>query len=292
MEDQVTDQINLKADADLADPLERVAYQSGMMLGLEAIRDEQSYHRRRLNRHQYWLHGYGTVAGMAVSLSHIPPQEDVEETVRIIVNPGMGIDGLGRDVLVNETYCINLNAWIKSRTPADLLEGYDGDNNTLWLQVTVRQRDCLTGKQPTLARAVNAGTDAVKESRSRDSILLELSPLSPDRLEAEQRPWLAHEAIDTETPLQELLSQAEHEYIEKAPPEQQTRLRRYARLMLAGRTRSFNLEADRESAARILLAHISIEQVTDPSDINVSPDHIKVNGMVRPFAKPASDHSI
>lgn len=289
MDDQVSDRLNLEADADFTDPLERVAYQSGMMLGLEAIRDEQAYHRRRLTRHQYWLHGYGTVAGMAVTLSHIPATEEVEETIRIIVDPGIGIDGLGRDVLVNETYCINLNAWIKARQPAELLEGYDDASNTLLLQVTVRQRDCQTGFQPTLARAVNAGTDAVKASRNRDSILLELLPLSPDSVDDNHRRWPAHEAIDTLTPLEELLSTTEMEHINNAPPDQQGRLEQLGRLMHAGRARSFNLSSDHEAAARVLLAHISLQNVTDLNNITVAPETTRVNGLVRPFVRTITE---
>ena len=38
----------LEQDDQLAEPLRRVAYEAGMMLGLSATRDEQAYHRRRL----------------------------------------------------------------------------------------------------------------------------------------------------------------------------------------------------------------------------------------------------
>ena len=51
MDELLSDQLTLEADAEFTDPLERVAYASGMMLGLDAIRDEQHYHRRRLSRH-------------------------------------------------------------------------------------------------------------------------------------------------------------------------------------------------------------------------------------------------
>ena len=45
--DTLDDFSTLKQDAELAEPLRRVAYEAGMMLGLEATRDEQAYHRRR-----------------------------------------------------------------------------------------------------------------------------------------------------------------------------------------------------------------------------------------------------
>ncbi|MEJ2436031.1 MAG: hypothetical protein P8Y53_23890, partial [Pseudolabrys sp.] len=66
MSDSAEDLVTLTEDAALDQPLRRVAYEPGMLLGVEATRDEQQYHRRRLTRHQYWLHGAGTLAGMAV----------------------------------------------------------------------------------------------------------------------------------------------------------------------------------------------------------------------------------
>ena len=52
---EMDDLPTLEQDDQLAEPLRRVSYEAGMMLGLEATRDEQAYHRRRLTRHQYWL---------------------------------------------------------------------------------------------------------------------------------------------------------------------------------------------------------------------------------------------
>ena len=42
------DDATLEQDATFDEPLRRVAYEAGMMLGLEATREEQQYHRRRL----------------------------------------------------------------------------------------------------------------------------------------------------------------------------------------------------------------------------------------------------
>ncbi len=61
-----TEDASLLPDSQFQEPLARVSYQPGMLLGLEATRAEQDYHRRRLNRHQYWLHGSGTVCGLRV----------------------------------------------------------------------------------------------------------------------------------------------------------------------------------------------------------------------------------
>lgn len=282
MDKQLSDQLTLETDAEFNDPLERVAYGAGMMLDLGTIRDEQRYHRRRLNRHHYWLHGYGTVCGLAVRLAHVPPQPDVEETIRVIVAPGMAVDALGREVLVNEPYCINLNQWLAAQDPASLLEGYDEIGNILHLKVTARHKDCLTGLQPTLARKVNASTDAVSASRNRDSVLLELRPVSPDS-DYQNRPWPAHEAIDTDTALEDLLTDTEQAYIDSAPEADRPRLRRQARLMHAARPLAENDTAEPAALAQVLLAHLTLTNVTDINDISLAPETTHANNLVRPF---------
>ena len=215
-------------------------------------------------------------------LSHVPPQPDVEETIRVIVAPGMAIDTLGREVLVNEPYCINLNQWLAAQNPGDLLNGYDDAANTLHLKVTVRHKACLTGLQPTLARKVNASTDAVSASRNRDSVLLELLPVNPTAPD-QHLPWMAHEAIDTETPLDELLTDAEQLYINAAPEEERPRLRRQARLMHAARPLSGNDVPDPSDMAQVLLAHLRLDGVSDLNNIVLAPETTHTNNLVRPF---------
>lgn len=282
MDELLSDQLTLEADAEFTDQLERVAYADGMMLSLDAIRDEQHYHRRRLNRHHYWLHGYGTVCGLAVKLAHIAPQPDVEESIRITVYPGIAIDTLGREVLVNEPYCINLQDWLNAQKADDLLAGYDDVANTLNFNITVRHKDCLTGLQPTLARKLNASTDAVSASRNRDSVLLELHPINPGATQ-QTHPWLAHEAIDTDVALEKLLSAEELEYINAAPAEAQTKLRQQARLMHAGQALSGSDEAEPAEMARVLLARLRLDNVADINAIVIDPITTHVNNLVRPF---------
>ncbi len=281
MDKQASDQPTLESDAEFNAPLERVAYSAGMMLGLDAMRTEQHYHRRRLNRHHYWLHGYGTVCGLAVSLAHIPPEPEVEETIRVIVAPGVAIDSLGREVLVHEPYCINLNQWLAAQHPASLLEGYDEAGNALHLKVTVRHKECQSGLQPTLARKVNASTDAVSASRQRDGVLLELHPVSPDSVQPD-RPWPAHRAIDNETPLEDLLTADEQAYIAAAPEQERPRLRRQARLM-HGAAPLGEEAPEPADLAPVLLARLRLDEVTDINDITPTPETTHANNLVRPF---------
>ena len=80
-----------------------------MLLGIEATFAEQDYHRRRATRHGYWLNGAGTVAGLRVSLQSKDPGNDTENVrVRLVVSPGIGVDGLGRELSVAEPHCVDL----------------------------------------------------------------------------------------------------------------------------------------------------------------------------------------
>src|SRR5271165_3910438 len=167
----------LAADGDLEAILTRVSFQPGVMLGAEALDAEQDYHRRRLNRHQRWLVGIGTVFGLAVDAAPGVKRPDGSTDVTVTVAPGYAIDGLGREVLLPEPYVISLTDWLTSQTGAAataLLTASSG--GTLFLRVTVRARACPMGLQPTLLPLFDAAIDPVVPSRIGDSVLLELLP--------------------------------------------------------------------------------------------------------------------
>ena len=107
---------SLAGDGRFEEALKRVSYEPGMLLGLEATRAEQDYHRRRATRHGYWLHGAGTVAGLRVSIRAEDPGNDTDNVrVRLVVSPGVGVDGLGREIGVAEPYCVDLGAWLTAQ---------------------------------------------------------------------------------------------------------------------------------------------------------------------------------
>jgi len=193
------DTSTLKQDAGLDEPLRRVAYEAGMLLGLEATREEQGYHRRRLTRAQYWLHGAGTVAGLLVRVTPVPPAAGAPTgtaaRVRVLVGAGIGIDGLGRELLVHETHCLDLADWLGAQDQGQLRDGFDDVSDVLTLRVSARYQDCAVAAQPVLARKINLGTDAVQPSRIADNVLLELA-VEPPGTAARWRPWPLHPALD------------------------------------------------------------------------------------------------
>ena len=300
--DDIEDLGTLEQDAQLAEPLRRVAYEAGMMLGLEATRDEQAYHRRRLNRHRYWMHGYGTLAGMRVTKSSRPAEGPTQPAkVRLLVSPGVGIDRLGREVLIHETYCIDLGEWLDAQTETHLREGYDDDADTLWLKICVRQKDCPVAQQPVLARKLNLSTDAVEPSRNAEGIRLELVPEIPEDAAASYQPWGCHEAIENadralaDAPL--ALTAAEQATVAAVNPatdaEAAAQLALHARLLFALDASGVSagvLHDELEIGARLLLARVSIT-VTDINAIVVNPDLVSINNLVRPFLTTASQQA-
>ena len=286
--DTADDYPTLEQDATLEEPLRRVAYEAGMMLGLEATRDEQAYHRRRLNRHQYWLHGFGTLAGMRVSIA--PDTNPESMTVRLQVSPGIGIDGLGREVLLHETYCLNLGEWLAAQNEARLREGYNEADNLLWLKVCVRQKDCPVAQQPVLARKLNLSTDAVQPSRTADSVMLELIPQLPEAEETRYQPWACHTPVQDITPTLTGAEQKTLADLSAANAAAGAQLSLHARLLHAldnGGVSTRDLNDQLELGARLLLARIAIT-TTEINAIAVKPELISINNLVRPFLVSAS----
>lgn len=284
----------LQEDANFEQPLRRVAYEAGMLLGLEATRDEQSYHRRRLNRHQYWQQGYGTLAGMLVAIDPSTAPDNIPITTRLTVSPGVGIDGLGREVFIHEAYAIDLGDWLKVQSATQLESGYDDVNNLLHLKITVRYQEVPVGLQPVLARKLNLSTDAVEPSRMADSILLELIPEIPPTEETRYLPWAAHDPVANATPGG--LTSTETTYLNTvttANAAAGAQLQLHARLLhtLKDSGLSAQLAADQlEEGSRILLARLAIQiddlnviLDADENDQVVNPNFISVNNLVRPF---------
>ena len=288
---EMDDLPTLEQDDRLAEPLRRVSYEAGMMLGLEATRDEQAYHRRRLTRHQYWLQGFGTLAGLNVSMTpDTHPDRDDDTTVRLQVSPGIALDGLGREVMLHETYCIDLRQWLNAQTEACLLEGYDGGPGHLWLKVCIRHKDCAIARQPVMARKLNLSTDAVQPSRTADSVQLELIPERPPVDDDRYAPWGSHEAVANHLPDLSTAEQATLQAATDSSAAAGAQMHLHARLLHALDSSGLstrNLADELESGARLLLARIRIE-VSPIDNLIVNPERIQINNLVRPFITTAS----
>ncbi|HJV27952.1 MAG TPA: hypothetical protein VJ673_19890 [Aromatoleum sp.] len=289
---------SLAGDGRFEEALKRVSYEPGMLLGLEATRAEQDYHRRRATRHGYWLHGAGTVAGLRVSLRAEDPGNDTDEVrVRLVVSPGVGVDGLGREISVSEPYCVDFGAWLTAQHEDEELwgalirDGYAEPDNLLWLKVTMRYQDCASGLQPVLATEVNAGTDPVQPSRVADCVLFELVAERPEDAPAEEHLFAAHARIKSYDEIETKLGERERAQVEAAAGAARNQLELGARLLHSLGDDNQSLVArqafltDPAQLARTLLARIAVRLTPPAPDpgLVVNPRRIEVDNLVRPF---------
>jgi len=286
-----SDTPTLFQDAALDEPLRRVAYEAGMLLGLEATREEQGYHRRRLTRHQYWLHGMGTLAGLRVWIDPATAvDQDQDMRVRLLVGPGIGIDGLGREILVQETHCLDLRDWLDAQDPARLSDGFDDAADLLHPAISARFQDCPVAAQPVLARKLNLGTDPVAPSRISDGVLLELDAIAPDAA-LNTSAWPLHPALDGLPPA---LTQDEQDLLAALDPndpvEGAERERLSARLRLLhlfdAPWHPPELESELAALVRLPLARLTLS-TADPVGAIVNPARIGIDNLARPFVQAA-----
>jgi hypothetical protein len=71
----------------------RNKYFFGKLMSEQDFQDEQDYFCQKHRLHNRFLHGYGVVAGLEVSISDDPPG-------KVRVEPGYAIDQMGNDILL------------------------------------------------------------------------------------------------------------------------------------------------------------------------------------------------
>lgn len=284
---------NPENDLDIHKPLERVNYEAGMLLGLEATRAEQTYHRQRVNRLQYWFQGAGTLLGLLVKM--IPPttfSDENDQSIRLVVSPGIAIDGLGRELLSYEPYCVNLRDWLELQNNSFLNSGLTADKKFIQLCVTVRYQASSSGLQPVMTRMVNAGIDPVQPSRARDGMLLEIIAGAPDEIPASfYRAGLKMKPVEDDQ-LDDLLTPAEKEYFDELEGKKQQLKRLQSQLLygLTDEVGALELTGAYDELARVLLCSIQIpveiitaEDASESFKLTLNPEKITLNNLIRPF---------
>jgi len=154
---------------------DRVYYAEGVMLSAEDFVAEQTYHRGRLARSLRHLGGFGTIAGLNVSIVGAGPGHP-EETVE--VTAGLAIDRAGRVIEVPRKACLRLQRWFDdpeltaTLTPA-FKPGGDLEGNMV-ADVFVAFHECERGRTPAFASGPYDALDATTPSRVRDAYELKL----------------------------------------------------------------------------------------------------------------------
>lgn len=168
-----------RKDEDLNDPkaLERLHYETGVLLAADDLRAEQTYHRGRLARALAALHGSGTVAGLKVE------DEVVQGARRLVVRPGLAIDPVGRLIEIPGAVCVDLRRWFddgeRQETEAMNHAWHGAPYGGVVADVLLRFAACPRGKTPAFATGPYEALDAVVPARIADAYELELR-LRPD----------------------------------------------------------------------------------------------------------------
>lgn len=162
---------------------DRVHYATGVLLGAEDFQAEQDYHRSRLARALAYAMGQGTLAGLEVV--HEPEQpadaSNAARSERLLVEPGLAIDRLGRLIEVVTPRCLKLAEWYAAQSPQLLRQAWH-DTGNLWTDspsgvaadLFIRFVVCERGKTPAFASDAFDSFDSVTAARLRDGFEIEL----------------------------------------------------------------------------------------------------------------------
>jgi len=155
------------------DPGKHVAYQLGMVLGVDDLNQEFAYHAERLRWTTRDLLGYGTAWGLRVTTRDDGPPAGPQ----VVVSSGVAISPRGQLIRVAPMQCASLNDWLaahpddvqarKVSTPAPNVFN-------LPLYVVASYRECLTDLVPIAGEPCRSEGDSTKPSRVTDDFLLEL----------------------------------------------------------------------------------------------------------------------
>jgi hypothetical protein len=152
---------------------DRPFYDTGVLLGSDDFRDEQTYHRSRLARALAYLAGDGTLIGLRVEA--LAKADGTAHELK--VNPGLAIDRLGRLIEVPRAWCLRLEPWFLAQS-ADALRAAHGPEGVV-ADLFLRFAAVARGRTPSFAQGAFDATDALVPNRVRDAFRLELV-LRPD----------------------------------------------------------------------------------------------------------------
>jgi hypothetical protein len=150
------------------DPLKRVNYTFGLVLGVEEFVQSDTYFLAKHRGENRLLHGYGTVCGLNVSAPTGP-------NVEVQVAPGWAITPRGQEIKVPQLMCVQVNDWLTANLAAlqaALLT--TAPPSTLNLCVVLCARECKTDTVPIPGEPCMTQSSSMAPSRIADSFDLML----------------------------------------------------------------------------------------------------------------------
>jgi hypothetical protein len=150
------------------DPLKRVNYTFGLVLGVEEFVQTDTYFLAKHHVENRLLHGYGTMCGLAVVVQTAPALE-------IQVTPGWAVNPRGQEIKVPQVMCVQVNGWLAANLPAlKAALATTAPPSTLRLCVVLCSRECKTDVVPIPGEPCMTQSSAIAPSRVADSFELML----------------------------------------------------------------------------------------------------------------------
>jgi hypothetical protein len=175
------------------DPFTRLRYHYGQLLGAEDFETEQRYFLLRSRLHNALLHGAGTAWGLRVR-----EQVSTEPAgLRLICDPGLAIDALGREIYVPQRVCLDLTGlaatpfWGDLAAPPAAPGEADGEEEDpdprRRVYVVLSYRACLSAPVPAVTPPCSDSDAALVHSRILDGYRVCLQAEAPPDPAATQR---------------------------------------------------------------------------------------------------------
>ncbi len=154
-----------------ADPFTAMQFHFGMLLGVDDLETLDGQPRGKLRLHNAWLHREGVLWGLGVRF--------VAERGELLVEPGVAVDGAGRELRLEAPSCVGLAAWFAAHADefdALDLEPDEAGRVTVQAHVVARFKACLSRPVPAIAEPCSNEQRDVAYSRAVETVDLFLRP--------------------------------------------------------------------------------------------------------------------
>jgi hypothetical protein len=161
----------------MAQPIERPSYFEGQILAARDLTGAVDYARGRAQRHDRLLHRWGIASGLEIVSEESRTEQNVP-FVALTVNPGVAIDGAGREVVLGEARRLQPQDFERSNVKVE-----DG---AAWYPVFLRRT--VAAAASTALSGPCAGSSAQPTRFVEGSTLVFGGPGAAADLEAQPRP--------------------------------------------------------------------------------------------------------
>ena len=164
-----------------ADPFRTVRYHFGQLLGVDDFETDQAYHRGKQWLHNGWLHGYGAVWGLDVTI----PKDDQGDLVgEVRVESGLALDAAGHELFLQKPVCVHVGRWLTERNKRFLANPGDPDGvdvpqdaihfGPFTAHVRISFDSCLSRPVPAITEPCEGSSPDTAYSRVEETVRIEL----------------------------------------------------------------------------------------------------------------------